>query len=126
MPGFHGEAATVGCQAGCLICLSREGQVVEATAYDRLPSPAIPTVACWALVRRLSVLTWQEVNYELPNLSLVLREHLRIVAALHVLRLINGWPFQVGPWSLPVALSWVGVAAAAGLCLWAFRLSARA
>ena len=48
-----------------------------------------------------------------------------VVAALHALRLINGWPFQVGPWSLPVALSWVGSAAAAGLCLWAFRLSAR-
>ena len=26
-----------------------------------------------------------------------------VVAALHVVRLINGWPFQVGPWSLPVA-----------------------
>ena len=77
MPGFHGEAATVGCQAGSLICLSREGQVVEATAYDRLPSPAILTVACWALVRRLSVLTWQEVKYDLSNLSLVVREHLR-------------------------------------------------
>jgi hypothetical protein len=49
-----------------------------------------------------------------------------VVAALHALRLINGWPFQVGPWSLPVALSWVAIAAAAGLCLWAFRLSARA
>jgi len=48
-----------------------------------------------------------------------------VVAALHVLRLVNGWPFQVGPWILPVALSWVGAAAGAGLCLWAFRLSAR-
>jgi len=48
-----------------------------------------------------------------------------VVGALHVLRLVNGWPFQVGPWMLPVALSWVAVAAAAGLCLWAFRLSAR-
>lgn len=48
-----------------------------------------------------------------------------IVAALHVVRLINGWPFQVGPWSLPVTLSWVAVLAAAGLCVWAFRLSAR-
>ena len=48
-----------------------------------------------------------------------------IVATLHVLRLINGWPFQVGPFILPVALSWAGAAAAAALCLWAFRLSAR-
>jgi len=49
-----------------------------------------------------------------------------VVAVLHVLRLVNGWPFQVGPWVLPVALSWVGAAVAAGLCLWAFRLSSRA
>ena len=49
-----------------------------------------------------------------------------VVAALHVLRLVNGWPFQVGPWVLPVALSWAGAAVAVGLCLWAFRLSARA
>jgi hypothetical protein len=49
-----------------------------------------------------------------------------VVAALHVVRLLNEWPFQVGPWHLPVALSWAAVAAAAGLCLWAFRLSARA
>ena len=48
-----------------------------------------------------------------------------VVAALHVLRLVNGWPFQVGPFILPVVLSWAGVAVAAGLCLWAFRLSAR-
>jgi len=48
------------------------------------------------------------------------------VAAVHVARLVNGWPFQVGPWILPVTLSWAGAAVAAGLCLWAFRLSARA
>jgi len=48
-----------------------------------------------------------------------------IVATLHVLRLVNGWPFQVGPFILPVALSWAGAAVAAGLCLWAFRLSSR-
>lgn len=48
-----------------------------------------------------------------------------VVAALHVLRLVNGWPFQVGPFFLPVVLSWAGVVVAAGLCLWAFRLSAR-
>ena len=63
--------------AGCLICLWKEGQVVEATASDWLPSPVTPTVACWTLARGLSLLTWQEVKYELSNLSLVLREHLR-------------------------------------------------
>lgn len=48
-----------------------------------------------------------------------------LVAVLHVLRLLNGWSFQVGPLTLPVALSWAGAAVAAGLCLWAFRLSSR-
>ena len=49
-----------------------------------------------------------------------------VVAAFHVLRLLNGWPFQVGPLVLPVTQSWAGAAVATGLCLWAFRLSARA
>ena len=49
-----------------------------------------------------------------------------VVAVFHVLRLLNGWPFQVGPLVLPVTQSWAGAAVAAGLCLWAFRLSARA
>jgi hypothetical protein len=49
-----------------------------------------------------------------------------VVAALHLLRLVNGWPFQVGPWVLPAALSWVALSVASGLCVWAFRLSARA
>ena len=41
-----------------------------------------------------------------------------VVAALHVLRLVNGWPFQVGPFILPVVLSWAGVAA----CGWSVSL----
>ncbi len=48
------------------------------------------------------------------------------VAALHSLRVLNEWPFQVGPWSLPITLSWFAAALSAGLCLWAFRLLAKA
>jgi hypothetical protein len=29
-----------------------------------------------------------------------------VVALLHLLRLANNWPFQVGPWSLPLWASW--------------------
>ena len=49
-----------------------------------------------------------------------------IVAILHALRLINQWPLQLGPWSAPMWGSWVGVIATVILCLWAFRLSAKA
>jgi len=73
MPGFHGEAALVGCQAGCLIC-GAGGQLVEVTA---LPSPATPTATRWTPATGQQLLTWQEVKYELSNLSLVLREHFR-------------------------------------------------
>ena len=48
-----------------------------------------------------------------------------IVAVLHVVRLVARWPFQVGPWTLPVALSWLAIIAAGSLSLWAFRLAAR-
>ncbi len=46
-----------------------------------------------------------------------------LVALLHLLRAVNQWPFQLGPWFLPQWASWFGAAIAAGLCLWAFRLS---
>lgn len=46
-----------------------------------------------------------------------------LVALLHAGRLAYGWAFVIGPWSLPVAASWVGAPAAAALALWAFRLA---
>ena len=49
-----------------------------------------------------------------------------IVAVLHVLRLINHWPFQLGPWPLPVWASWFALAVSASLSVWAFRLSTKA
>jgi hypothetical protein len=45
------------------------------------------------------------------------------VALLHAGRLAAGWDFTIGPWSLPVAASWLGAPAAAALALWAFRLA---
>lgn len=49
-----------------------------------------------------------------------------LVALVHLLRLVNHWPFQLGPWPLPVWVSWFGAVVAACLCLWAFRLLSKA
>jgi hypothetical protein len=48
-----------------------------------------------------------------------------IVAALHLLRVANGWAVEVGPWSAPMAISLLGTIFPAVLCAWAFRLISR-
>ena len=48
-----------------------------------------------------------------------------IVAVLHLLRALNGWAVDVGPWSLPVGVSWLGAAFPAVLSAWAFRVASR-
>ena len=45
------------------------------------------------------------------------------VTVLHVLRLAYGWPAQIGSWTVPLALSWIGVIVAGALCAWAFTLA---
>ncbi len=44
-----------------------------------------------------------------------------LVALLHLLRVANGWAFEVGPWSLPMSFSWLGTLLPALLCIWAFH-----
>ena len=46
-----------------------------------------------------------------------------LVALVHLLRVVNGWSFEIGPWSLPMAASWIGTLVPAILCVWAFRLA---
>jgi acyl-CoA reductase-like NAD-dependent aldehyde dehydrogenase len=46
-----------------------------------------------------------------------------IVAILHLLRVVNGWTLVLGPWTVPMWVSWVGTIVPALLCGWAFRLS---
>jgi hypothetical protein len=46
-----------------------------------------------------------------------------LVALLHLLRLFNGWAVQIGPFSVPTALSVFGLVFSALLSLWAFRTS---
>lgn len=46
-----------------------------------------------------------------------------LVAVLHLLRVINGWSVVVGPWSAPMAVSWLGTIIPTVLCVWAIRLA---
>jgi len=48
------------------------------------------------------------------------------VALLHIVRLAYGWPAQIGNWTVPLELSWIGVIVAGVLCAWAFALARRA
>jgi len=44
------------------------------------------------------------------------------VAVLHLLRLLYGWPAQVGALAMPLWVSVIGLIAAGLLCVWAFAL----
>ncbi|HET7779364.1 MAG TPA: hypothetical protein VFL07_12475 [Rudaea sp.] len=47
-----------------------------------------------------------------------------VVAVAHVVRAIEQWTIVIGPWPMPIALSWIAAVAAAGLSGWAFSLLA--
>lgn len=48
-----------------------------------------------------------------------------LIAGAHVLRLMQAWSVTLGGWQVPASVSWVGVAVALGLCLWAIALRRR-
>jgi hypothetical protein len=48
-----------------------------------------------------------------------------LIATIHLLRIINGWTFQIGSWTFPMWLSWLGIAFFAALSIWGFRLASR-
>ncbi len=48
-----------------------------------------------------------------------------IVAILHLVRVINGWDFVLGPWSLPMIVSWLGTIGPGFLSVWAFMLASK-
>jgi hypothetical protein len=48
-----------------------------------------------------------------------------VIAIVHLLRLIYGWPAQIGGWNMPLWLSWVGVLIASALCAWSLLLVRR-
>ena len=47
------------------------------------------------------------------------------VAALHLVRVLRGWPMEIGPYDVPMEVSWVGAAVPGALCVWAFWLARR-
>jgi hypothetical protein len=48
-----------------------------------------------------------------------------VVALAHLTRAIEAWTIVVGPWTVPVAVSWIGAIAAAVLSGWAFSLAGK-
>lgn len=48
-----------------------------------------------------------------------------VVAVVQVLRLVNQWTVQIGPYAVPLWFSWIAVIVAAALSLWGFRTAAR-
>jgi uncharacterized membrane protein len=43
-----------------------------------------------------------------------------LVALAHLVRLIKHWTVQIGPTSVPMSVSWVGLIVAALLAIWGF------
>jgi hypothetical protein len=48
-----------------------------------------------------------------------------IVAVAHLLRIIFGWPAQIGGLDIPLWVSWLALVAAGGLAWFGFRLNLR-
>ena len=48
-----------------------------------------------------------------------------VLALLHVLRILMGWPATIGGWAVPMWLSWVGVVVAGGLSYFGLSLAMR-
>lgn len=45
-----------------------------------------------------------------------------IVATAHLIRALEQWPITIGPWNVPVDLSWLAAIATGALSLWAILL----
>jgi hypothetical protein len=43
-----------------------------------------------------------------------------LVALVHVVRLIKGWAVQIGPHSISMSVSWVGLVVATLIAIWGF------
>ncbi len=43
-----------------------------------------------------------------------------LVAVGHLVRLINRWAVQIGPYSVAMSLSWVGLVVTALIAIWGF------
>ena len=43
-----------------------------------------------------------------------------VVAIAHLVRIAKGWAARIGPYSVPMSLSWIGLVIAALLAIWGF------
>jgi hypothetical protein len=43
-----------------------------------------------------------------------------VLAAAHLIRLLNRWTVQIGPYSVPMSVSWIGLVIAALIAAWGF------
>ena len=48
-----------------------------------------------------------------------------LVAVLHYVRIANGWTVILGPWTIPLWFSWLGLALAISLLIWAWCLASK-
>jgi len=48
-----------------------------------------------------------------------------VVALVHLTRIAMGWPVVIGSWTMPMWVSWIGLAVAGALSLFGLRLAAR-
>ncbi len=48
-----------------------------------------------------------------------------VVAVIHLVRAVNGWAFELGPWNIPMWVSWIGAVIPAGLSVLGFRMAFR-
>ena len=48
-----------------------------------------------------------------------------LISLVHLLRLVNQTPAQLGSWNVPFWLSWLALIVPGFLCLWAFRLASK-
>jgi hypothetical protein len=45
-----------------------------------------------------------------------------VVAIAHVVRAIEQWPITIGPWQVPLEVSWLAAVATAALSVWSILL----
>lgn len=48
-----------------------------------------------------------------------------VVACLHLARLLKRWPAQIGSYTVPMVVSWLGLPISALLAIWGIMLSVR-
>ena len=48
-----------------------------------------------------------------------------VVALVHLLRIAMDWPIMIGSWTVPMWVSWIGLAVAGTLSFFGLRLAAR-